>query len=90
MLDAVMLVLREVLEAALFVSLLLGLGSRLGLQSRWERIAVPLGLFASWTLGYFAAPIAEAFDGIGQELANGALYAVAIASFVVLNAAIGA
>ena len=88
MLDAVLLVLREVLEAALFVSLLLALGARLGLRVRWERIAIPLGLLASWTLSQFAGSIAESFDGIGQELLNGSLYAIAIGSFVVLNAAI--
>jgi high-affinity iron transporter len=86
MLDAVMLVLREVLEAALFVSLLLALGARLGLSWRWERIAIPLGLVVSWWSSRWAYEVAEAFDGTGQELLNGALYAVAIASFIVLNA----
>ncbi len=85
MLDAVMLVLREVLEAALFVSLLLALGERLGVRSRWALGAIPLGLLASWLLGLFAAPLSEAFDGTGQELANASLYLLAIASFVVLN-----
>ena len=85
MLDAVMLVLREVLEAALFVSLLLALGARLGLRWRWERVAIPLGLLASWMLSRVAYDLAEAFDGTGQELVNGALYAVAILSFISLN-----
>jgi high-affinity iron transporter len=85
MLDAVMLVLREVLEAALFISLLLALGLHLGLRWRWERVAIPLGLFASWLLSQAAYRLAEAFDGIGQELANGALYATAILSFIALN-----
>jgi high-affinity iron transporter len=85
MLDAVMLVLREVLEAALFVSLLLALGARLGVPSRWAMSAIPLGLLASWLLGHFAAPISEAFDGTGQELTNAALYLLAIGSFVTLN-----
>jgi high-affinity iron transporter len=88
MLDAVLLVLREVLEAALFVSLLLALGARLGLRARWERVAIPLGLLASWTLSHFAGAVAESFDGIGQELLNGSLYAMAIGCFIVLNASI--
>jgi high-affinity iron transporter len=88
MLDAVMLVLREVLEAALFVSLLLALGLHLGLRWRWERVAIPLGLVASWLLSQAAYPLAEAFDGVGQELVNGALYATAILSFIALNALI--
>ena len=88
MLDAVLLVLREVLEAALFVSLLMALASKLGLAWRWERIAVPLGLAASWIASRTAGAVAEAFDGIGQELLNGALYVVAIASFVGLTTAL--
>jgi high-affinity iron transporter len=84
-LDAVMLVLREVLEAALFVSLLLALGSQLQLGARWARVAIPLGLAASWALSRFATPIAESFDGTGQELMNAALYALAILSFIALT-----
>lgn len=84
MLDAVLLVLREVLEAALFVSLLLALGARLGLSWRWAGVAVPLGLVASWIYSHTAARLAEAFDGTGQEVLNAALYLVAIASFVAI------
>lgn len=85
MLDAVLLVLREVLEAALFVSLLLALGAQLGLAWRWERVAIPLGLAASWANSRMAGPLAEAFEGTGQELLNAALYLVAILSFIALN-----
>ena len=86
MLDATILVLREVLEAALFVSLLLALGNQFQLRWRWERLAVPLGLLTSWLLSHFALNVAMAFDGIGQELANAALLIVAIASFITLAA----
>lgn len=85
MLDAVMLVLRETLEAALFVSLLLALGGHLGLRGRWARVAVPLGLLASWVLSSVAGSVADALDGTGQELLNAALYTAAIACFVALN-----
>jgi high-affinity iron transporter len=82
MLDAVMLVLREVLEAVLFVSLLLALGVRLRMRSLWAGVAVPLGLLGSWGLSLAAYPLAAAFDGTGQELMNAALYALAIGCFV--------
>jgi high-affinity iron transporter len=85
MLDAVMLVLRETLEAALFISLLLALGGHLGLRGRWAWVAMPLGLLASWVLSRAAGSIADAFDGTGQELLNAALYATAIGCFIVLN-----
>lgn len=85
MLDAVILVLREVLEAALFVSLLLALGSQLRLRWRWERVAVPLGLVASWLLSRHAYAVAEAFDGTGQEWLNAGLYGIAILCFITLT-----
>lgn len=85
MLDAVILVLREVLEAALFVSLLLALGAQLKLRWRWERVAIPLGLAASWLLSHYAYATAEAFDGTGQELLNAGLYGVAILCFIALT-----
>ncbi|MBK8286250.1 MAG: hypothetical protein IPK97_15975 [Ahniella sp.] len=84
MLDATILVLREVLEAALFISLLLALGAQFNLRWHWERLAIPLGLVASWLLSHFALDVAMAFDGIGQELANAGLLIVAIVSFIAL------
>lgn len=85
MLDAVMLVLREVLEAALFVSLLLALGRHLSMSRRWAAVAVPMGLLASWLASHEAATLAEAFDGAGQECLNGALYLIAVACFVAID-----
>lgn len=84
MLDALMLVLREVLEAVLLVSLLLALGRHLGLRRPWARVAIPLGLLGSWALSAAAYPLAAAFDGTGQELANAALYAIAVACFLTI------
>lgn len=86
MLDATVLVLREVLEAALFISLLLAVGHQFGLRWPWARFAVPLGLAASWLLSHFAIDITMALDGLGQELANALLLGVAIASFIALAA----
>ncbi|MCI1710874.1 MAG: hypothetical protein LKM32_02645 [Chiayiivirga sp.] len=85
MLDAVILVLREVLEAALLVSLLLALGSQLQLRWRWWRVAIPLGLATSWVLSHSAYAVAEAFDGTGQELLNAGLYGTAILCFIALT-----
>ncbi len=86
MLDSVLLVLREVLEAALFISLLFALCSKLRLRWRWGVIAISGGLLASWLLSHFAYVIAEAGEGIGQELVNALLYAIAILCFMLLNA----
>ena len=86
MLYAVMLVLREVLEASLFVSLLWALGDALRLRRVWLIPALALGLLASGLASHFAGTIAEQFDGIGQELLNAMLFLIAMLSFVLINA----
>lgn len=88
MLDSVLLVLREVLEAALFISLLFALCSKLRLKWGWGVVAISGGLLFSWLLSHFAYAIAEAGEGIGQELVNASLYAIAILCFMLLNAAL--
>ena len=86
MLYAVMLVLREVLEASLFVSLLMALSDSLGLRRLWVLPALALGILASATESYFAVSIAELFDGVGQEIFNAGLFLIAMLSFVLINA----
>lgn len=84
MVDAVLLILREVLEAALILSLLLALSRKYALSTRWCLLALALGVVGSWLLAHFAYQIAEALDGTGQELVNSFLYALVVISFVVL------
>ncbi|MEZ5440440.1 MAG: hypothetical protein R3F15_03035 [Lysobacterales bacterium] len=85
MLDAVLLVLREVLEAALFISILLALCRKLALPVAWVWPAVLCGLLGSWLLSHYAAAIGEAFDGSGQERVNALLYLLAIGCFVLID-----
>lgn len=81
MLDAVVLILREVLEAALIMSLLLALSRQLGWSRRWIWPALAGGFACSWLMAQYAYGIAEAFDGTGQELLNTLLYGVIIGNF---------
>lgn len=85
MLSAVILVLREVLEAALIISLLLALTRKIKLSSRWSLIAVIIGLLGSWLLATNAYTIADAFEGAGQELLNSALFIAVIIGIVLIN-----
>lgn len=85
MLDAVLLILREVLEAALILSLLLALSYKLKLQFRWSLIALTIGILGSWLLAHYAYDIAESMEGTGQELLNSALYLVVILSLITLG-----
>ncbi|WP_049630430.1 FTR1 family protein [Cellvibrio sp. pealriver] len=84
MLDAVLLILREVLEAALILSLLLALGNKLKFHYRWSFFALAIGVLGSWLLAHFAYDIADAMEGMGQELLNAALYAAVILSLIAL------
>jgi high-affinity iron transporter len=82
MVDAVLLVLREVLEAALIISLLLALTRKLHLQFRWMSSALGIGFFSSWLLARYAYEIADAIDGMGQEIVNAFCYLVVIVGLV--------
>lgn len=84
MLDAVLLILREVLEAALILSLLLALGKKLRLNYHWSFVALAIGVAGSWLLAHFAYDIADAMEGMGQELLNAALYCAVILCVIAL------
>lgn len=85
MVDAVLLVLREVLEAALILSLLLALSNKLQLGFYWSFFALAAGTLGSWLLAHYAYGIAEAMEGMGQELLNAALYCAVISSLIFLG-----
>lgn len=85
MVDAVLLVLREVLEAALIMSLLLALSHKLQLRFRWSLSALLLGFMGSWILAQYTYEITDAMDGTGQELLNAVLYFSVVLSVVVLS-----
>ncbi|MFC3116045.1 FTR1 family protein [Cellvibrio fontiphilus] len=84
MVDAVLLVLREVLEAALMLSLLLALSRQYQLPLAWSLWALLLGVAGSWLLANNAYAIAEALDGTGQEILNALLYAMVALGFIFL------
>lgn len=88
MVDAILLVLREVLEAALIISLLLALSRKLSVGFRWLIPALLLGGLSSWLLAHYAYTIADALDGTGQEWLNALLYLAVVLSFIAIAAAI--
>lgn len=85
MLDAVLLVLREVLEAALIISLLLALSYQFQLRFGWSLYAIVFGIAGSWLLADYAYEISDAFEGTGQELLNAVLYSVVVICVVILS-----
>lgn len=85
MVDAVLLTLREVLEAALIISFLLALCHKLNFSFRWSLFALVMGVIGSWLLAHYAYEIADAMEGTGQELLNAALYLAVIICVVTLG-----
>jgi high-affinity iron transporter len=73
LLNSVVIVLREVLEAALLLSVLLASGRFLDLDNRWIRLAMSLGIVGAAVYGYMLGPISDLFDGVGQEVVNALL-----------------
>ncbi|MFA7552918.1 MAG: FTR1 family protein [Spongiibacteraceae bacterium] len=73
LLNSVIIILREVLEAAILVSLLLALSFSLRLGARWLLWAILPALLGIVGMATFIDTITDAFDGAGQELTNASL-----------------
>lgn len=82
-LTSVVIILREVLEAALLVSLLLALGNRLQIRGYWALLALTAGAFGALGFAELLGPLSNWFGGTGQELTN-ALFHFLIAIFLLL------
>lgn len=92
LLTSVIIVLREVLEAALLLSILLAMCRVLDLRRQWFYGALAAGVLGSVGYGLLLGPISEMADGVGQELLNAALqlalyfFLLVIAFLLIMNA----
>jgi high-affinity iron transporter len=73
LLNSVVIVVREALEAALMISILLALSRILDVRVRWIAAALTLGALSAALYGYSLSEISDLFDGVGQEVSNAAL-----------------
>ncbi len=73
LLSSVILVLREVLEAAILISVLLALSLQLRLGTRWFRWALLPSIAGAFWFASALDKLTDALDGAGQELANAGL-----------------
>jgi len=85
LINSVIIILREVLEAALMVSVLLAVSRILQLDTRWLRVALVVGIAGAATYGRFLDTVSELFEGVGQELFN-ALLQFAVLGFLAMVA----
>jgi high-affinity iron transporter len=70
LINSVIIVLREVIEAALLISVLLAVSRRLQLSVQWAPIALIAGALGAALYARLLEPVSELFDGVGQELIN--------------------
>jgi high-affinity iron transporter len=76
LLNSVIIVLREALEAALLISILSALSSVFGMSRGWIGWSLGLGLAGAgcYSLGIYT--ISDWFDGVGQEVTSAAIQGV--------------
>jgi high-affinity iron transporter len=86
LLSSVILVLREVLEAALLFSLLMVLSRHLRLAYHWVGVALLLGLLGASIYGFNIDLVSNWFEGVGQEVVNASLQIIIYVLLVVLAA----
>ena len=89
LLSSVIIVLREVLEAALLISLLLAFSTRIGVRGAWLMVSLAAGAAGAVLYGFNIDIVSDWFDGVGQEVVNAVLQ-VAIYVNLCLIAVLGA
>lgn len=91
-LNAVILILQEILEAALMVSVLLVIsesltrsyGAAFVLQRSWVLMALGLGLGGAWFYAQWMPEISQWFDYVGQEVINSLIHLISLICLILL------
>src|SRR6478609_1092348 len=78
MLATLIIVFREVFEAGLIVGIVLAVTSSVPNRNRWIGGGVVAGVLAACLVAAFAGALSQLFAGMGQELFNAAILAVAV------------
>ena len=86
-LDAVILILQEILEAALLLSVLLAVNQQLGqyfagtrrLTLSWYGAAIAVGIVGAAVFAWAMPTVSEWFDYVGQEVTHAVMHVVVIA-----------
>jgi len=74
LLNSVIFILREVLEASLIISVFLGLSQNQALSKKWAIPAVMIGLVFATVYASQISIISSFIDGVGQEVTNAGLH----------------
>ena len=79
MIGALIIVFREVIEAGLIVGIVLAVTHGIAHSRRWIVGGILAGVAGSCLLAVFTSTVAAAFEGMGQELFNATILALAVA-----------
>lgn len=78
MLSSLIVVFREVLEAALITGIVAAACKGLPGRTKWISIGILAGIVGAVSIAMFAGAIADALAGMGQEIFNAAVLALAV------------
>ena len=78
MLASLIIVFREVFEAGLIVGIVLAVTRSVPRRNRWIGGGVLAGVAAACLVAAFAGVLSQLFEGMGQELFNAAILAIAV------------
>jgi high-affinity iron transporter len=78
MLAAAIIVFREVLEASLIVSIVLAAAKGIAGRNAWVSVGIGAGIVGAILVASFAGALAEAAQGMGQELFNAIILLTAV------------
>ena len=88
LLNAVVIVLREVLEASLIISVFLALSQILNRSLKWMLLALVLGLVSGFIYAGTISTVSMAFGGIGQEIVNATINILIFMALVIFVTAV--
>ena len=78
MLGALIIVFREVIEAGLIVGIVLAVTANIPARGRWIAGGVAAGVAGAIVVAAFAEALSRALAGVGQELFNAGILAIAV------------
>jgi high-affinity iron transporter len=84
-LAALIIVFREVFEAGLIVGIVLAVTRSVPRRNRWIGGGVLAGVAAACLIAAFAGVLSQLFEGMGQELFNAAILAIAVIMLTLHN-----
>jgi high-affinity iron transporter len=78
MIGALIIVFREVIEAGIVVGIMMAVTQGIARSRLWIAAGVAAGVGGAILVAIFAEAIANALRGVGQEIFNGSILAIAV------------